>query len=59
MYASPNPRKREEFWENINNIAGTMNCPWMLAGDFNDSSLTTEKKKYDPQPYTKKLQVLE
>ncbi|XP_028077279.1 uncharacterized protein LOC114279250 [Camellia sinensis] len=46
VYASPNPRVRDELWENLDNIAQDMNQPWLVAGDFNDYGSSVEKQGF-------------
>ena len=40
IYASPNPRSREELWNDLSN----MNRPWVLTGDINDYLLNSERR---------------
>ncbi|MCH79376.1 endonuclease/exonuclease/phosphatase family protein [Trifolium medium] len=44
IYASPNEENRRTMWEDLKNIADSMNCPWLLAGDFNDIACAAGKK---------------
>ncbi|XP_028113326.1 uncharacterized protein LOC114311381 [Camellia sinensis] len=44
VYASPNPNKRDELWEQLTTIAQSMDKPWLVAGDFNDFSSPNEKR---------------
>ncbi|KAK9666305.1 hypothetical protein RND81_14G175900 [Saponaria officinalis] len=37
VYASPDPTNRRELWFELENFAHTNSCPWMLAGDFNET----------------------
>nr|XP_025681707.1 uncharacterized protein LOC112783135 [Arachis hypogaea] len=44
VYANPNEERKRELRNYIANLDPTMNCPWMLCGDFNDISDISEKK---------------
>ncbi|XP_061351869.1 uncharacterized protein LOC133296831 [Gastrolobium bilobum] len=44
VYASPKEERRRMFWEDLKLIGRTMDSPWMLSGDFNEISSTSEKK---------------
>ncbi|KAF5182359.1 hypothetical protein FRX31_028056, partial [Thalictrum thalictroides] len=41
-------KTRQYLWENICNIAGTMDKPWALLGDFNTCKTVDEKKGGKP-----------
>lgn len=43
VYASPDPTKRKEPWDDLRNFAITHNKPWMIAGDFNDTRFPSER----------------
>ncbi|XP_021748569.1 uncharacterized protein LOC110714370 [Chenopodium quinoa] len=43
IYASPDPLKRRELWEDLKKFATSHNKPWMLAGDFNDTRFPSER----------------
>lgn len=44
VYGSPNPRIRENLWENMEQVADSMDKPWLVAGDFNDIDDLGESK---------------
>ncbi|KAI8021640.1 hypothetical protein LOK49_LG03G03414 [Camellia lanceoleosa] len=46
VYASPNPRIRDELWDSLETIAQTNQLPWLLVGDFNDHASPEEKRSY-------------
>ncbi|XP_028054929.1 uncharacterized protein LOC114259143 [Camellia sinensis] len=46
VYASPNPRVRDEQWENLDEIAKDMNMPWLVVGDFNGYASCAEKRGF-------------
>ena len=43
VYASPNFAKRKIFLNYLENLATTINLPWVLLGDFNDMISENEK----------------
>lgn len=43
MQASPDPSKRKELWEELREFAHTHNKPWLMAGDFNETRLDSER----------------
>lgn len=43
VYASPDPSKRKELWDELKEFARTHNKPWLLAGDFNDTRFPSER----------------
>lgn len=43
VYASPTPYNRKELWNYLNQVAGIINHPWILAGDFNEIIAQNEK----------------
>ncbi|XP_021843231.1 uncharacterized protein [Spinacia oleracea] len=43
IYASPDPTKRHELWQNLEEFAHTNGKPWMLAGDFNETRYGWER----------------
>lgn len=43
VYASPDPMKRRELWENLKEFTTTHNKPWLIAGDFNDTRYDWER----------------
>ncbi|XP_021762980.1 uncharacterized protein LOC110727706 [Chenopodium quinoa] len=40
IYASPDPSKRTELWNELAEFANRNNKPWLLAGDFNETRFT-------------------
>ncbi|GJU71756.1 hypothetical protein Tco_1263161 [Tanacetum coccineum] len=38
IYASPDITKRQDLWYNLSNFSGTLNEPWLLAGDANNAT---------------------
>ncbi|XP_021768184.1 uncharacterized protein LOC110732536 [Chenopodium quinoa] len=45
IYASPDPMKRKDSWEELKKFVVTHNKPWLLAGDFNDTRFPSERNK--------------
>ena len=43
IYASPDPSKRNELWQELREFAGSHNEPWLLAGDFNETRFPSER----------------
>ncbi|XP_021837638.2 uncharacterized protein [Spinacia oleracea] len=43
VYASLDPVKRKELWDDLKNFASTHNKPWLVASDFNDTRTTSER----------------
>ncbi|XP_021852505.2 uncharacterized protein [Spinacia oleracea] len=43
VYASPDPSKRKELWDDLKAFATTHNKPWLIAGDFNDTRFPSER----------------
>ncbi|XP_028109540.1 uncharacterized protein LOC114308198 [Camellia sinensis] len=46
IYVSPNPRVRDNLWENLEAAADNINHPWLMAGDFNDITSQGEKRSF-------------
>ncbi|XP_028101218.1 uncharacterized protein LOC114300550 [Camellia sinensis] len=46
VYASPNPRTRDELWDSLETIAQNNQLPWLLVGDFNDHASLKEKRSF-------------
>ncbi|KAI8028051.1 hypothetical protein LOK49_LG02G03698 [Camellia lanceoleosa] len=46
VYASPNPRIRQALWEDLEDTAGSMSKPWLLAGDFNEIGGQNERRSF-------------
>ncbi|XLR56294.1 hypothetical protein S83_006966 [Arachis hypogaea] len=44
VYASPHSQIRRNVWMKLRNIANSMEGDWLIAGDFNEIKVTTEKK---------------
>lgn len=44
VYASPHEENRRYLWEDLHNIAQSMQEKWLLVGDFNDIANLSEKK---------------
>jgi hypothetical protein len=44
VYASPHEARRVSLWDDLKNIAHTMNEPWLVASDFNDIVGADEKR---------------
>lgn len=45
VYASPDPTKRRELWNELREFASTNNKPWLIAGDFNDTRFPSERNR--------------
>lgn len=43
IYASPDPTKRQELWQELRQFAESHNEPWLLAGDFNETRYPSER----------------
>ncbi|XP_074287668.1 uncharacterized protein LOC141612819 [Silene latifolia] len=43
VYASPNPYNRHDLWKELEQYAHQNNCPWLLAGDFNETRSLAER----------------
>ncbi|KAL7170173.1 hypothetical protein ACSBR2_035097 [Camellia fascicularis] len=43
IYASPIARQRDELWDHLEALAQNIKKPWLVAGDFNDFTSTSEK----------------
>ncbi|XP_021766594.1 uncharacterized protein LOC110731050 [Chenopodium quinoa] len=43
VYASPDPTKRNELWQELQNFANQHSKPWLLAGDFNETRFAWER----------------
>ncbi|XP_057418470.1 uncharacterized protein LOC130712668 [Lotus japonicus] len=42
IYASPIPTQRENLWEHLCHIRGSITIPWLLVGDMNETLLPSE-----------------
>ncbi|KAL7173402.1 hypothetical protein ACSBR2_032794 [Camellia fascicularis] len=45
VYASPNPILCDQMWDDLENVAESIDKPWLVAGDFNDYANQRGKKK--------------
>ena len=45
IYASPDPTKRKDLWEELEKFARTHNEPWLIAGDFNETRFPSERSR--------------
>ncbi|XP_050242062.1 uncharacterized protein LOC126691020 [Quercus robur] len=43
VYASPRNVERQVLWNNLMEVAGLHNLPWVIAGDFNEPLLDDDK----------------
>ena len=43
IYASPSVHLREHLWRELEGLANSVNTPWLLAGDFNETRSLTER----------------
>ncbi|KAI8019049.1 hypothetical protein LOK49_LG04G00938 [Camellia lanceoleosa] len=60
VYASPNPLLRENFWNELKEVANSMEKPWLVAKDFNDYGNQSERRSYSTnQSSTKPQKFLE
>lgn len=46
VYASPNASQREELWDNLEETANSTERPWLVAGDFNDFTNSSERRSF-------------
>lgn len=46
IYASPNASQWKELWDNLEEIASSMEKPWLVAEDFNDFINCNERRSY-------------
>ncbi|CAL5416591.1 unnamed protein product [Camellia sinensis] len=37
---------RDQLWDNLEDVAGTMGKPWLVAGDFNDFATQRERRSF-------------
>ncbi|KAI8017206.1 hypothetical protein LOK49_LG04G03341 [Camellia lanceoleosa] len=56
IYASPNPILRDQLWHNLENMAESMDRPWLVAGDFNDYANQREKRSFSLNNNTGRVQ---
>ncbi|XP_021726206.1 uncharacterized protein LOC110693390 [Chenopodium quinoa] len=43
VYASPDPTKHNDLWQELSDFASQNNKPWLLAGDFNETRFGWER----------------
>ncbi|KAL2921356.1 hypothetical protein RDABS01_012847 [Bienertia sinuspersici] len=43
VYASPDPTKHSELWRELKDFASLHNKPWLITGDFNETSVENAK----------------
>ncbi|XP_021757503.1 uncharacterized protein LOC110722546 [Chenopodium quinoa] len=43
VYASPDPTKRRDLWEELNKFASNNSNPWLIAGDFNETRFPSKR----------------
>ncbi|KAI8026440.1 hypothetical protein LOK49_LG02G03783 [Camellia lanceoleosa] len=48
VYASPNLAARENLWEELEETTNNMNQPSLVAGDFNDFTVQSERRSFSP-----------
>ncbi|KAJ8424240.1 LOW QUALITY PROTEIN: hypothetical protein Cgig2_023861 [Carnegiea gigantea] len=48
IYTSPHTSTREELWEKLEERASSINCPWLLTGDFNKTRSLEERDHGGP-----------
>ncbi|KAK8585316.1 hypothetical protein V6N13_076190 [Hibiscus sabdariffa] len=44
VYASPSVSRRKVLWPHLRSLAASVNCPWVLMGDFNATIAASERK---------------
>ena len=44
VYSSPNPVLRRQLWCCMENIAASIQAPWLIGGDFNSILYASEKQ---------------
>lgn len=44
IYASPNPTQRPILWNHLINLNHSIDAPWMIIGDFNETLLPSEQR---------------
>lgn len=42
--ARPNPRIRDNGWDDLESLANNMDKPWLVAGDFSDTASLDESQ---------------
>ncbi|KAI8009911.1 hypothetical protein LOK49_LG06G00903 [Camellia lanceoleosa] len=48
VYASPHPSQRDELWNNLKEIARSIEKPRLVTGDFNDYINHNERRSFSP-----------
>ncbi|KAL8151674.1 hypothetical protein V2J09_021482 [Rumex salicifolius] len=43
IYASPTPADREEVWNRLLDLKSSVNCPWLLMGDYDETASLEER----------------
>ncbi|GKD65668.1 hypothetical protein Tco_1307776 [Tanacetum coccineum] len=43
IYTSPDINKRQELWNNLSIFSESLNMPWLLVGDFNETTTLDER----------------
>ncbi|PWA44555.1 hypothetical protein CTI12_AA523610 [Artemisia annua] len=43
IYASPDINKRQELWNNLSTFSESLKMPWLLVGDFNETTTLDER----------------
>jgi len=43
VYASSSPQQREQLWSEIESFSGSINMPWILEGDSNETNNMEER----------------
>ncbi|KAI8009712.1 hypothetical protein LOK49_LG06G02953 [Camellia lanceoleosa] len=52
VYASHNPVMRDHLWDDLEDVAETMDMPWLVMGDFNDFATQGERRSFNPRTTT-------
>ncbi|KAL7201796.1 hypothetical protein ACSBR1_033489 [Camellia fascicularis] len=56
VYASPNPNLRDQLWHDLEDVADTMQQPWLVTGDFNDYANQRERRSFSANHNTSRTQ---
>ncbi|XP_028081728.1 uncharacterized protein LOC114283094 [Camellia sinensis] len=56
VYASPNPSLRERLWQDLEDVAHSMQQPWLVARDFNDYANQSERRSFSASQNTSRTQ---
>ncbi|KAI8007413.1 hypothetical protein LOK49_LG07G02848 [Camellia lanceoleosa] len=46
VHAGPNPILRDQLWKDLEDIAGNMQQPWLVAEEFNDFAHQRERRSF-------------